>query len=129
MTFKDDHMISLKGKDYLPVAPRVVMFRVDHPTWGIHTEPVTIGDNLFICATVCDEHGIPVATAHKQVKPDKRGPAADWPVETAETGAVGRALALCGYGTLSGDLDEGDQLADAPQNRVPDEPIPSRPGV
>jgi hypothetical protein len=35
--------------------------------------------------------------------------------EKDETGAVGRALAMCGYGTLQApEFDEGDRLADAP---------------
>ena len=36
-------------------------------------------------------------------------------VGKAETGAVGRALAMCGYGTLQApEFDEGERIADAP---------------
>ena len=36
-------------------------------------------------------------------------------IEKAETGAIGRALAMCGYGTLqASEFDEQDLLADAP---------------
>jgi hypothetical protein len=36
-------------------------------------------------------------------------------MEKAETGAIGRALAMCGYGTLQApEFDEQDRLADAP---------------
>jgi hypothetical protein len=36
-------------------------------------------------------------------------------IEKAETGAIGRALAMCGYGTLQAlECDEQDRLADAP---------------
>ena len=36
-------------------------------------------------------------------------------IEKAETGAIGRALAMCGYGTLQApEFDEQDRLADAP---------------
>lgn len=112
--FREQHKIDLKGKEYLPVAARVVAFRQDHPTWPVVTEVRTIGEDLYALASVFTEDGTPIATAHKRVKTNARGPAAEWPVETAETGAIGRALALCGYGTLSGDLDEGDQIADAP---------------
>ena len=36
-------------------------------------------------------------------------------IEKAETGAVGRALAMCGYGTLQApEFDEGERIADAP---------------
>lgn len=119
MTTKFDvtpHMVKLQGKDYLPVAARVVWMRQDHPAWSIMTEPVTIGDALYMRATVTGEGSI-LATAHKAVA-GRKGPGAAYPVEAAETGAVGRALGLCGYGTLSGDLDEGDEIADSPQAPV-----------
>lgn len=115
--FREDHMMKLQGKDYLPVAPRVVLFRQEHPDWSIYTETKEVGDKTYVFATVYDPELRPIASAHKMVKSGGKGPAAQWPLETAETGAVGRALALCGYGTLAGDLDEGDQIADAPQSR------------
>lgn len=114
--FRKDHMMKLQGKEYLPVAARVFQFRQEHPTAVFFTEPVEIDGNPHMRATI-DIGGVPVAMAHKRIKKDGRGPAAQYPVETAETGAIGRALAFIGYGTLSGDLDEGDQLADAPVER------------
>lgn len=119
MTTKFDataHFVKLQGKDYLPVAARVVWMRQDHPEWSIITEPVAIGDALYMRATVTGGGSI-LATAHKAVG-GRKGPGAAYPVEAAETGAVGRALGLCGYGTLSGDLDEGDEIADTPQAPV-----------
>lgn len=116
MTTKFDpapHMVKLQGKDYLPVAARVVWMRQDHPEWSIITEPVVIGDAIYMRATVTGGGSI-LATAHKVVG-GRKGPGAAYPVEAAETGAVGRALGLCGYGTLSGDLDEGDEISDTPQ--------------
>jgi hypothetical protein len=121
--FKEEHLMKLQGKNYLPVAPRVVMFRAEHPDWEICTEPVTVGEDTYMRAVVSRPDITPdgtylgmitAATAHKRVRKDGKGPAALWPLETAETGAIGRALALCGYGTLAGDLDEHDELADAP---------------
>jgi hypothetical protein len=36
-------------------------------------------------------------------------------IEKAETGSIGRALAMCGYGTLQApEFDEQERLADAP---------------
>lgn len=117
--FKNEHMLKLQGKEYLPVAPRVVLFRAEHPEYSILTETREIGGDTYVVAAVVNGEGYTLATAHKRVRKDGKGPAALWPLETAETGAVGRALALCGYGTLSGDLDEGDQLADAPVEKLP----------
>lgn len=39
-------------------------------------------------------------------------------IEKAETGAIGRALAVWGYGTLQApEFDEQDRLADAPVDK------------
>lgn len=127
---REKYMIKLKGKDYLPVAPRVLMFRIDHELdVAVTTEIVDLGGVLHVKASVSTtdvvkEDGaasssdpIVVATAHKRIKLDSTsGASADWPVETAETGAIGRALSLCGYGTIESgdDLEEDGQIADAP---------------
>lgn len=113
--------IKLQGKDYLQVAHRVAIMRAEHPEWGIETGYVThtFGDKPLLAArcAIVDGSGRTLATATKTVVSGGRGPAAKFPLEMAETGAIGRALAACGYGTLSGDLNEGDQLADAPAKR------------
>ena len=113
--------IKLQGKDYLQVAHRVAIMRAEHPEWGIETGYVTHTFNekpmLAARCTIVDGTGRTPATATKTVVSGGRGPAAKFPLEMAETGAIGRALAACGYGTLSGDLNEGDQLADAPAKR------------
>lgn len=120
--FRAEHVMKLQGKEYLPVAPRVVMFRQDHPDWSIVTQTVQVGDDHYVIAEISrpEDGGYSrvIATAHKRVRTNAKGPAALWPLETAETGAIGRALALCGYGTLAGDLDEGEELADSPQPAV-----------
>ena len=36
----NEHLVDLKGKKYLPVAPRVAWFRQDKPCWHINTELV-----------------------------------------------------------------------------------------
>jgi hypothetical protein len=106
-------MLDIQGKAYLPVAARVLWARGEHPDWSIVTEHVDIAGKTYMRATVATDGSI-LATAHKLIDPERRGPGARYPVESAETGAIGRALGLCGYGTLAGDLDEGDELADTP---------------
>ena len=104
------HLMNLKGKSYLPVAPRIVAFRETRPDWAIVTDPVTIGDAWYCRASIIDDAGRIHATAHKSVTSFAGGA-----FEKAETGAIGRALSLCGYGTLLAlDMDEGDDIADAP---------------
>lgn len=106
-------LMDLKGKDYLPVAQRILWFREDHPDWKIVTEFLELSTSHAIAkATILDEDSSVVATAHKIETVEGFR---DF-IEKAETGAVGRALAFVGYGTqfCGADLDEGDRLADAP---------------
>jgi hypothetical protein len=110
-------MLDIQGKAYLPVAARVFWARGEHPDWSIVTEAVMVSDGPFMLATVRDGGGRVLATAHKSINPHRTGPGAKYPVESAETGAIGRALGLCGYGTMAGDLDEGDEIADSPIDR------------
>lgn len=110
----EEHLIKIQGKDYLPVADRLIWFREEHPDWGIETEIVKIGDNFSLSkATVKDTKGNVIATAHKL---ETRQGFADF-VEKSETGACGRALAMCGFGTqFALELDEGTKrVVDSPR--------------
>ncbi len=106
-------LLNLKGKQYLEVKYRLVWFREDHPDWAIETEMMAVNDHsAYAKAAVRDETGRTIATSHKfesvQGFPDY--------IEKAETGAIGRALALIGYGTqfCADELDEGKRIVDAP---------------
>jgi hypothetical protein len=108
-------MLDLRGKPYLQVAHRLVWFREDHPDWTIETE-ITPKDKACLAkATIMDQTGRVIATAHKVE--DIAG-FNDY-IEKAETGSIGRALALCGYGTqFAPDLDEGSRIVDSPVSRA-----------
>lgn len=108
------HLTNLKGKAYLPVAPRIAFFRESYPLWSIVPDVVIVdGEPRMVRATICDDNGRIVAVAHKTVTAFAGGA-----VEKAETGAIGRALSLVGIGTLQAmDLDEGDDIAESPQPR------------
>jgi len=116
-----DHFLNLKGKQYLPVAPRIAWFREDHADWTINTYPVAElsgPDYVTFAAEILDGEGRLIAKAHKT---EHEKHFSDYR-EKAETGAIGRALALCGYGTLfAQELEEpitpaGDmRIVDAPQ--------------
>jgi hypothetical protein len=106
-------LLNLRGKEYLEVKYRIVWFREDHPTWSIETELVAITDRSATArAAVRDDQGRVIATSHKFEN------AAGFPdfLEKAETGAIGRALALIGYGTqfCADELDEGERIVDSP---------------
>jgi hypothetical protein len=106
-------LLNLRGKEYLEVKYRLVWFREEHPDWTIKTEFVSIQEKSALAkATILDEQGRIVSTSHKFE--NERG----FPdfLEKAETGAIGRALALIGYGTqfCADELDEGARIVDAP---------------
>jgi hypothetical protein len=98
--------------DYLPVAARIAWFRKDHPYWSIITEIEHLADKAVVMkAIIKDTTGDIIATARKK---ETEAGFQDY-IEKAETGAIGRALAMCGYGTLQApEFDEQDRLADAP---------------
>ena len=107
-------ILNLKGKDYLQVAHRLVWFREERSDWRIETEFVALDDQSCIAkAIIRNESGQIMATAHKR---EDRGHFPDF-MEKAETGAIGRALAYCGYGTqfCADEIDEGVRIVDAPQ--------------
>jgi hypothetical protein len=112
----EQYMLTLQGKKYLPVAARIAWFRTENPNWTISTKIENIADKgVIMKATVKDDKGNVINTAHKK---ETQAGFSDY-IEKAETGAVGRALAMCGYGTLQAiEFDEGtDRIADAPIER------------
>lgn len=111
-------IMDMRGKDYLQVAHRLVWFRQEHPDWAIETELlVSTAQEALAKATIKDASGRVIATGHKTET------AKDFPAgwsEKAETGAIGRALALCGYGTqFAPDFDEGERIVDSPVAPAP----------
>lgn len=106
-------LLNLRGRDYLEVKFRLVWFREECANWTIETEllQVTV-DSAYCRAVIKDDSGRIIATSHK-FETKKGFP--DF-LEKAETGAIGRALALCGYGTqfCADELDEGDRVVDSP---------------
>lgn len=109
-------LLDLKGKDYLQVAHRLVWFREEKPNWSIETEYVQLTDTYAIAkATIRDETGRIMAQAHKR---EDKTHFQDF-TEKSQTGAIGRALALVGFGTaFSPDLDEGERIVDSPVERA-----------
>lgn len=106
-------LMDIRGKDYLTVAWRLVWFHEEKPTWSILTEFVELtAVSAFAKATIINERNQIMSTGHKfedkQGFPDFR--------EKSETGAIGRALALIGYGTqfCADEFDEGTRLTDSP---------------
>jgi hypothetical protein len=88
---------------YLDVKFRMLWFRLRHPNGKLDTEVMTVTDQyaVVICRVYTDR-GDPVdqyiakATAQRFTSQEKFG---DRFLETAETAAIGRALAAAGFGT------------------------------
>jgi hypothetical protein len=99
------------GLLYLKAPYRVLWMREEHPDWGIMTS-IEFADYekgfAVVRAVITDGEGRILATAHSE---ESRGKLPY--IKKAETGAIARALALCGYGTQFGELDD-DELADSP---------------
>jgi hypothetical protein len=92
------YLVRLKqGGEYLPVQARVAWLRNEHPDWGILTEFLSLNDDYAIAkATITDETGRLISQGCKREDGRHFGDFA----EKAETGAIGRALAHAGFGTL-----------------------------
>ena len=107
-----EHLMDLKGKQYLQVMWRLVWFREEKPLWSIDTKLEQLTENHAVfSAKVSDENGVQKASGYgsESVK-DFR----DF-IEKAETKAIGRALAMLGYGTqFAPELDEGERIVDSP---------------
>lgn len=106
------HLMDLKGKKYLQVMWRLVWFREEKPNWCINTKLEQLTENHAVfSAKIYDEQGVQKSAGYgsEGIK-DFR----DF-IEKAETKAVGRALAMLGYGTqFAPELDEGDRIVDSP---------------
>lgn len=121
-------MIRLKGKAYLPTAYRLVWFRDEHPDWSILTEVVTgsAGETwAMVRATIMDTDARIIAQATKtETKEDFP---AGW-LEKAETGAIGRALAMCGYGTQFDVTLEDGGVVHPVDSPLPERTVQQAPG-
>lgn len=118
------HLIQLKGKDYLQVQWRLVWFREDHPDWCIDTTMIAYdaeAKHAIFKAMIYDGNGGHKASATGSESAKDFG---DF-IEKAETKAIGRALAILGYGTqfVGDELDEGQRIVDAPVERKKDVPL------
>lgn len=116
----NDHLMSLKGKEYLQVMWRLVWFRDEKPLWCIDTQLEQLTDNHAVfSAKIYDENGVLKSAGYgsESIK-DFR----DY-IEKAETKAVGRALAMLGYGTqFAPEMDECEDGKD----RIVDSPVPKK---
>lgn len=126
MTFDPkQHFTKIKGKggagrDYLDVKWRVVWFRDEYPDWTVNTQVIQLEPFAVMRAEIINPEGRLIATGHGMAKDTGNNVWSGRAVEKAETAAIGRALALAGFGTqfAEGFEDsEDDHLADSPSDK------------
>ena len=120
----NEHLMDLKGKQYLQVMWRLVWFREEKPLWSIDTKLEQLTENHAVfSAKISDENGVQKASGYgSESMKDFR----DF-IEKAETKAIGRALAMLGYGTqFSPELDEGERIVDSPVEIKPPKKAPEK---
>jgi hypothetical protein len=110
-------LTNLKGKDYLMVAYRIQWMNEVTPNFEIVTEFPLVTDEQTIArakVVLMDKDGKVVKSATATKRETKKDFSDH--TEKAETAAIGRALAILGFGTqfAVADLDEGNRLADSP---------------
>lgn len=108
----NEHLMDLKGKKYLQVMWRLVWFREDKPNWCIDTKLEKVDEkHAIFSAKIYDNEGALKSAGYGS---ESINDFRDY-IEKAETKAVGRALAMLGYGTqFAPELDEGDRIVDSP---------------
>lgn len=118
-----EYITKIKGKDYLEVKWRLVWFRDEHPIKDFDNSirlKTTIvedsGDQANVRAELYSPTGELLATAHKR---EHKKEFHDY-MEKAETGAIGRVLAMAGYGT------QFAEELEMPQGKVVDAPVESK---
>lgn len=102
MSEPDSGIIKIHNKEYRTVALRVQMFR-EHCTladgWGIHSKLVHHDDlKVIMKAWVSHPSGAVLGTGYAEEVRTSSKINATSALENAETSAIGRALAACGFG-------------------------------
>ena len=92
-------VVNIKGKEYQTVALRVQKFRETHPTWSIttHIEERT-DDYVVMSAEIRNEDERLIATGHAEEYRKSSQINGTSALENCETSAIGRALAVAGFG-------------------------------
>lgn len=112
-----NHIRKIGNKEYLDTAWRIAWFRDAHPLGRIETDIFTVGDMVAVKAIVMDAEGHLLASGMATVR-DANQREATWAgrvIEKAETAAIGRALAVAGFGTQFTGESDGNELADSPR--------------
>lgn len=123
-------LMQLKGKDYMMVAYRLAWLNDDVDRFTISTDIVVLDDEKATVKTtlnIYDNDGNTIKTA-SATKTEHKKDFNDF-LEKAETGSLGRALSMTGFGTqyALADLDEGSRIVDTPLSPIEQTPVVDKP--
>ncbi len=118
------HLVNLRGGEYLEVKWRLLWLRTEYPNASIETEMVHFDPEnrmaVFKARVTIPENGSATGWGSESSDDFK-----DF-IEKAETKALGRALAACGFGTqfthdyeYDGQNGQGGRVVDAPVSYPP----------
>lgn len=103
-----DGVVKIHGREYKTVALRVAEFKEQYPEWSLVTELVSADDETVVMkAMVLDENQRVRGTGYAEEKRAASKINRTSAMENAETSAIGRSLAACGFaGTEFASADE-----------------------
>ncbi len=102
-----NHLIRVQGgREYLPVAYRLVWFREEHPDWSILTQPLSLDLERGIAVFQAEVRDADNRVLARGTKAETAKGFGDY-IEKAETGAVGCALGMLGYARCRSGIRRG----------------------
>ena len=107
----DTGIVKIHGKEYRTVGKRIADFRAAHPDWSITSEVLSAAQLVMVKATILDDEGRVIATGHAEEERGSTNINKTSALENAETGAVGRCLAMLGMGGT--EIASADEVVNA----------------
>jgi len=104
-------VVNIHGREYKTVALRVAEFREVCPDWSIVTELVAETEDKVIMKALISHVGVVMGTGYAEEVRSASRINKTSALENAETSAIGRALAACGYGGT--EYASADEVANA----------------
>jgi hypothetical protein len=120
-----DGVVKIHGREYKTVALRVAEFNEQYPEWSIVTELVSADDEAVVMkALVLDQDQRVRGTGYAEEKRAASKINKTSAMENAETSAIGRSLAACGFAGT--EFASADEVANAIAQQNIDEQVSSQ---